>query len=122
MRTFGLFAIVPISMFLTVSFFVLYAVTKTEMQSLKSFGRVIAVLLWISAALVLSVGIYTISTGHHPMMQMMGKHKMMMRMDNKECQEMMEKCMPDKKMMKSNMHKGQMSEEMKMPEKMMEKK
>lgn len=74
-RFLGLFAIIPTAVLLTISFFVLVVVRKTEAQALKAFGQVIAVLLWVGAALVFSVGVYTISTGQHPMMNMM--HQMM---------------------------------------------
>jgi len=50
------FAIVPMTMLLTVSFFVLLAARKADSQGVKAFGYVLAVLLWISAALVLSMG------------------------------------------------------------------
>src|SRR3989339_1733509 len=123
MRMLGLIAIIPMSMLLMVSFFVLFAAAKTEMQGLKSFGRVIAILLWISAAVVLSIGIYTISTGHHPMMRM--HHKMMMGgYDKGECKEIMEKCMSGKmeqgeckemmeKCMSGKMEQGECKEMMK---------
>jgi hypothetical protein len=70
-RSLGLFALIPTTVLLTISFFVLFANSKVEMQGLKSFGRVIAVLLWISAALVFSVGAFVIATGQHPMKLMM---------------------------------------------------
>ena len=68
MRLVGLFAIIPTTMLLIVSFFVLFAVRKLEEGALKTFGCVLAVLLWISASLVLSAGLYTIATGQHPLM------------------------------------------------------
>lgn len=74
-RLIGLFAIIPTTMLLAVSFFVLFTARKAEQQELKIFGIVIAVLLWISAALVFSSGFYTIATGRCPVMKM---HKMMM--------------------------------------------
>jgi len=70
-RLLGVFTIIPITGLLTVSFFVLFAIRKTDLKSLKIFGYIIAVLLWISAVLVLAAGIYTVSTGRHPMMPMM---------------------------------------------------
>jgi len=70
-RLLGLLAIIPASVLLTISFFVLFTLRKTEVQGLKAFGYVIAVLLWIGVLLVLSVGAYTLSTGRHPMMYMM---------------------------------------------------
>ena len=70
-RVIGLFAIIPTAVLLTISFFVLFTLRKIETEGLKAFGYCLAVLLWIAAALVLSVGIYTVSTGRHPMKCMM---------------------------------------------------
>ncbi len=67
----GLFAIAPAAIFLVISFFVLLAANKTDVKGLKTFGYAIAVLLWISAALVFSTGI----SGNCPMMKSM-KHEM----------------------------------------------
>ncbi|MFA5779404.1 MAG: hypothetical protein WC947_04650 [Elusimicrobiota bacterium] len=83
MRIMGLFSIIPVTVFLTVSFFVLFAVQKTEKQGLKQFGRVIAVLLWISAAAVLSMGIFVLSTGCHPLFSM--HRQMMMGVHENHC-------------------------------------
>lgn len=71
LRVMGLFAVIPTALLLTVSFFVLFAIRKIQEQGLKAFGYVIAALLWIGAALVFSVGVYTVSTGRHPGMEMM---------------------------------------------------
>ena len=88
LRLIGVFAIVPTTILLTISFFVLFALRKVEQQGLKAFGYVIAVLLWISAALIFGAGLYTITTGQHPMMpmmqemmkgSMMGQQQMMQR-------------------------------------------
>ena len=70
-RIMGFFAIVPATVLLTISFFVLFTLRKIEAQGLKAFGYVIAALLWLGALMVLSLGIYTVSTGRHPMMNMM---------------------------------------------------
>ncbi|MFH1269901.1 MAG: hypothetical protein ABIH75_02440 [Candidatus Omnitrophota bacterium] len=66
----GLFAIVPATLLLTVSFFVLLSLRKTEPQGLKAFGYVITVLLCLSALLVLSVGFYKMSKGPCMMKEM----------------------------------------------------
>ena len=70
-RLVGLFAIIPTTVLLTISFFVLFTLRKTETIGLKAFGYVVAVLLWVAALLVISVGVYTLSTGRHPMKSMM---------------------------------------------------
>jgi len=81
-RSLGLFALIPTTVLLTISFFVLLVVSNIEKKGLKAFGYVVAALLWASALLVFSAGIYTLSTGRHHgmcMMQgaMMGKMSMM---------------------------------------------
>ena len=70
-RLLGLFAIIPTTVLLTISFFVLFTLRKIETEGLKAFGYVIVVFLWIAAALVFSAGIYTVATGRHPMKCMM---------------------------------------------------
>ena len=79
-RLIGLFAIIPATVLLTISFFVLFALRKAETQGLKAFGYVIAALLWVGVLLVGSSGIYVISTGRFPiacpMREMMMKGKM----------------------------------------------
>ena len=82
-RLAGTFAIIPTTILLTISFFVLVVVRKVEAQALKAFGYVIAAFLWVSAALVFSTGIYVLATGHHPFISMMqgkmyGMHDKMM--------------------------------------------
>jgi len=75
MRAMGLFAIIPASVLLTISYFVLAANKRQEEGNLKAFGYVTAILLWIAASLVLLAGSYTVITGKHPM-QIMMKHMM----------------------------------------------
>jgi len=91
-RLMGLFAIVPATLLLTVSFFVLFALRKIETQGLKAFGYVIAALLWVSVSLVLTMGIYILSTGRHPMLSAMKGMKCNMH------EEMMGKNMPTEMM------------------------
>lgn len=74
-RLIGLFAIIPTTVLLTISFFVLYTLRRTDTQGLKAFGYVIVALLWLAALLVFSAGIYTVSTGRHPMKCMMQEMK-----------------------------------------------
>ena len=97
-RLMGLCAIVPTTLVLTVSFFVLFALREVKSNVLKAFGYVVASLLWISALVIFSAGIYTLATGRCPMQRMMMQKQEMM------CQRMMDKPMMDKKMMdKGNM-------------------
>lgn len=81
MKVFGVLAIIPTTVLLCISYFVLLSIRKAETQGLKVFGYVVAVLLWISAAIVLSSGLYKMSGGRylteHKMMQKMMKSPMM---------------------------------------------
>lgn len=51
------FSLVHAVVLLAVSFFVLLAARKSDSQNIKTFGYVIAVLLWVAAALVLGKGL-----------------------------------------------------------------
>ena len=78
-RVIGLFALIPATVLLTISFFVLVVIGKIEKVGLKAFGYVVAALLWVAALLASSAGIYTLSTGRCPMQMMMfGKMQGMM--------------------------------------------
>jgi hypothetical protein len=85
-RLLGVYALIPTTMLLVVSFFVLFSLRKVEKEALKGFGYVLAALLWVSALLVFSAGIYTVSTGRCPLMKGM---KGMMK-DKMHCREMMQ--------------------------------
>ncbi|MDD2679340.1 MAG: hypothetical protein PHO03_00860 [Candidatus Omnitrophica bacterium] len=71
----GCFSLIPVTVLLTVSFFVLVTLQKVVSAKLKLFGVAVAVLLWLSALLILSSGIYAAGTGRLflrcPMMDMM---------------------------------------------------
>lgn len=74
-RLIGIYAIIPSTILLTISFFVLLVLRKVDSQGLKAFAYVILALLWLSAAIILGSGLYTTVTGRHPLMnmrQMMG--------------------------------------------------
>ncbi len=71
MRIMGFLALIPTSVLLTAAFFVLFAVEKVAGQGLRTFGKFVAVLLIIIAALIFSKGVYTVVTGKCPMMKMM---------------------------------------------------
>ena len=103
-RLVGFLAIVPATILLTISFFVLLALRKIEAQGLKAFGYVVASLLWVGALMIFSLGIYTVSTGRHPMMSMF---------KNMQCP-FMQGMMGDQAMMKTKgcMNKGQVVEPM----------
>jgi hypothetical protein len=93
-RLVGLFAVIPATMLLTVSFFVLFTLRKIESGGLKAFGYVIAAFLWAGALLFLSAGIYKVSTGRPnmmrcPMMQGDMKEKGCAKMMGGQMQQMM---------------------------------
>ncbi|MFH1339297.1 MAG: hypothetical protein ABIH40_05600 [Candidatus Omnitrophota bacterium] len=54
----GLFCLIPAVFLLAVSFFVLFAVSKTDSRALKKFGVTIAVLFWILTGLLLILSVY----------------------------------------------------------------
>ena len=66
LRFMGLFALFPITMTLTISFFVLFTREKTTSKGLRKFACVVAVLLWLCALLALVAGIRLLSTGRVP--------------------------------------------------------
>ena len=65
------FCFIPATIFLTISFFVLLSLEKTESTGLKTFGKVVTVLLWASALMVIICGIYMCVSGKCPPMGMM---------------------------------------------------
>lgn len=78
LKAFGLISFIFTVLLLTVSFFVLFVARKTEMQGLKVFGYVIAVLLWVCAAVVFLAVISLSLAGrglHMPMMRQMQSQK-----------------------------------------------
>lgn len=103
-RLIGLFAIIPATAFLTISFFVLFTLRKTETQGLKAFGYVVAALLWVSALMIFSVGVYTLSTGKHPMVYMM--HQMMGARMQEMTPEKMQGMMQEGRMPMQHKHTG----------------
>ena len=73
------FSLVHAVVLLALSFFILLAARKSDSQNIKTFGYVIAVLLWVSAALVFGKGIFDRHPMFHRMHMMGGKigHSMM---------------------------------------------
>jgi hypothetical protein len=58
-----LLAVVPISVLLTASFFVLFTLRKVEEKGLRAFGYVVAGLLWLAALVIFSGAIYKMAQG-----------------------------------------------------------
>ena len=52
----GIIIFLPAVLLLGVSFFVLFAVNKTDAKGLKNFGYVVAFLFWVTVAIVLLLG------------------------------------------------------------------
>ena len=71
----GLFAVVPASLLLAVSFFILIALRKSEEKNIKTFGYVVATLLCLSAVLVFAAGVYSLATGRGCMMEKTMQYK-----------------------------------------------
>jgi hypothetical protein len=88
MRVIGLFAIIPATVLLTISFFVLFTLRKLEAQGLKLFGYVIAALLWVAVLLVISSGLYVLSTGRLPMCCPIQEMMMKGKIHGMTCQQM----------------------------------
>jgi len=111
----GLFVIVPTTLVLTISFFVLIVLRKVEKGVLKAFGYVVVNLLWVSALLIFLGGVYTLISGSCPgQKMMMQKHGMMSQgmMDK----QMMEKKIMSKHMIDKRMMDKQMMDKDKVPE------
>ena len=68
---YSFFTLIPATILLTISFFVLVVLRKIEARPLKVFGYIIAVLLWIGSLLIVSSGINSLSAGyrHGPYMK-----------------------------------------------------
>lgn len=62
---------IPATIFLTISYFVLLTSEKTGSTGIKTFGKVITVLLWCIAVLVIICGIRIGISGKCPMDKMM---------------------------------------------------
>ena len=92
-----LMVVVPVSVFLTVSFFVLFALRKVEEKWFKVFGYVVVGFLWLSALVLFSGGVCNISKDHSKM-----KYMMQQNMRAPYRSQMMQKggmVMPEKKML-----------------------
>jgi len=103
----GTLFIVPTTVLLTISYFVVVVNSKIQEKPIKVFGWVIAVLLWIAALAVLTTGMYVSAKGPGKMNDMkcgMMKSGMMKSpmMDQKGMMPM------NMERMKSGGHKGMM--------------
>ena len=82
MKLFGAFAIIPASLLVALSFFVLVVGQKMAVKKVKTLGYIAAVMLWMGAFVFLTAGVYTMVTGKHPLLSMAGQvmkmHRQMM--------------------------------------------
>lgn len=84
LRSFGLLTVMPVTILLTISLFVLLIIRKVDGHGLKIFSYVIVALLWLTAIIIFSTGIYALSSGQNMMNPPMGppmKPMMHQRMD-----------------------------------------
>ena len=92
-RFMGLLSIIPATVLLTISFFVIYATKKSEGEGLKKFGMVVAVLLWLCSLLIFTAGVTSVFIHpHNGMFKHPGCCEMKGGMDEKgQCCNMMKK-------------------------------
>ena len=76
-KSLGIFAIIPATVLLAISFFILVVANNVKEQVIKSFGNIIAMLLWVAAALLFITGITGTSKGYCPKEKSGKYHKMM---------------------------------------------
>jgi hypothetical protein len=62
-RVLGLFTVIPTVLLITVSFFVMFTLTKVEQSVLRIFGMVAVGLLWVAALVVFSAGLLIVADG-----------------------------------------------------------
>jgi hypothetical protein len=63
LRVLGLFTVIPTVMLITVSFFVMFTLTKVQTSVLRIFGMVAVGLLWLAALVVFSAGLLIVADG-----------------------------------------------------------
>lgn len=66
-RLIGVYFIIPTTILLTISLFVLTTIKKINSKGVKGFGYFVTVLLWLSASFCFFIGVYTVVTGKHPL-------------------------------------------------------
>jgi hypothetical protein len=66
-RLLGIYTIIPATVFLTISYFVMLTLRKVEGRGMKGFGNMVVFFLWVCALVIFLSGVYAIVTGRHPM-------------------------------------------------------
>jgi hypothetical protein len=66
-RLLGMYTMIPATIFLTISFFVLFTLRQSADRGFKIFGNIVVFLLWACALMIFLSGIYAVITGRHPL-------------------------------------------------------
>lgn len=65
-RLLGMYTIIPATVFLTISFFVMFTLRQIDGRGFKIFGNLVIFLLWACALMIFLSGVYAVITGRHP--------------------------------------------------------
>ena len=76
----SLIAVIPISFLLALSFFVLISIDKTQAKRLKTFGKMVVVIIWLAVLVIILGAIHSLGKDGDQKKCTMHK-EMMMRMD-----------------------------------------
>jgi len=79
-RVAPIMVVVPVSLLLALSFFVLLSISKAQTKGLKAFGYVVAGMLWLGVLVIFLGGVYKIAKGGYLAKCMMHKKMMMQNM------------------------------------------
>ena len=61
----GIFSVVYAAILMTISFFVIFSLRKTDSKGLKVFGYVVAAFLWVATVVVLLTGLCSLKGEKH---------------------------------------------------------
>lgn len=73
----SIITVIPISLLLALSFFVLLSIDKAQAKRLKTFGYVVAAILWLAVLVIILGGVYRFAKGRDQAKCMMQKKMMM---------------------------------------------
>ncbi|MDD5259707.1 MAG: hypothetical protein PHD29_07050 [bacterium] len=65
-RLLGIYTVIPATVFLTISYFVMLTLRKVENRGSRAFGNLVVFLLWVCALVIFLSGVYAMVTGRHP--------------------------------------------------------
>ncbi len=66
-RLLGIYTVIPATVFLTLSYFVMLTLRKVENRGFRIFGNLVVFLLWVCALVIFLSGVYALVTGRHPL-------------------------------------------------------